>query len=106
MFPWWAIVIGYIVFIGIVNAYNFMDGINGITGLYSLAVLVTLQYVNMVHVGFVNADLIWYPMIASAVFLFFLISGGVLNLLRGGMWGECEYCFLDCDFAAVVDHKD
>ena len=31
-YPWWAIVIGYIVFIGIVNAYNFMDGINGITG--------------------------------------------------------------------------
>jgi len=31
-YPWWGIIIGYIVFIGIVNAYNFMDGINGITG--------------------------------------------------------------------------
>ncbi|HBK30928.1 MAG TPA: UDP-GlcNAc--UDP-phosphate GlcNAc-1-phosphate transferase, partial [Porphyromonadaceae bacterium] len=25
-YPWWAVIIGYIVFIGIVNAYNFMDG--------------------------------------------------------------------------------
>lgn len=31
-----------IVAIGVINAYNFMDGINGITGLYSLAVVVPL----------------------------------------------------------------
>ena len=74
-FPWWSIIIGYIVFIGIVNAYNFMDGINGITGLYSLAVLGSLQYVNLMFDGFVNADLIWFPMIASVVFLFFNFRG-------------------------------
>jgi UDP-N-acetylmuramyl pentapeptide phosphotransferase/UDP-N-acetylglucosamine-1-phosphate transferase len=71
IYPWWAIVIGYIVFIGIVNAYNFMDGINGITGLYSIAVLASLQYVNLSYGNFVPPDLIWYPMIASLVFLFF-----------------------------------
>ena len=71
IYPWWAIVIGYIVFIGIVNAYNFMDGINGITGLYSIAVLASLQYVNMTYGSFVHPDLIWYPMLASVVFLFF-----------------------------------
>lgn len=70
-YPWWAIVIGYIVFIGIVNAYNFMDGINGITGLYSIAVLASLQYVNLSYGNFVHPDLIWYPMLASLVFLFF-----------------------------------
>src|SRR5690554_1340758 len=70
-FPWWAIIIGYIVFIGIVNAYNFMDGVNGITGLYSIAVLSSLQYVNLVYGNFVNPDMIWYPLIASVVFLFF-----------------------------------
>ena len=31
-----------IVVIGIINAYNFMDGINGITGLYSLAIIFPL----------------------------------------------------------------
>lgn len=74
-YPWWTIVIGYIVFIGIVNAYNFMDGINGITGLYSIAVLASLQYVNLVYGNFVNPDFIWYPMIASVVFLFFNFRG-------------------------------
>jgi UDP-N-acetylmuramyl pentapeptide phosphotransferase/UDP-N-acetylglucosamine-1-phosphate transferase len=69
--PWWIIIIGYILFIGIVNAYNFMDGINGITGLYSIAVLGSLQYVNLVYGYFVNPDMIWYPLIASVVFLFF-----------------------------------
>jgi len=70
-YPWWAIVIGYVVFVGIVNAYNFMDGVNGITGLYSIAVLGSLQYVNLSYGNFVPPDLIWYPMIASLVFLFF-----------------------------------
>ncbi len=71
IYPWWAIVIGYIVFIGIVNAYNFMDGINGITGLYSIAVLASLQYVNLTYGSFVHPDLIGFPMLASVVFLFF-----------------------------------
>lgn len=71
IYPWWTILIGYIMFIGVVNAYNFMDGINGITGLYSISVLASLQYVNMTFENFVNPDLIWYPMIASVVFLIF-----------------------------------
>jgi UDP-N-acetylmuramyl pentapeptide phosphotransferase/UDP-N-acetylglucosamine-1-phosphate transferase len=42
--------IGYLVvivilFIGILNAYNFMDGINGITGVYSLVLASTLLYI-------------------------------------------------------------
>ena len=71
VYPWWAIVIGYIVFIGIVNAYNFMDGINGITGLYTLAVLLPMLYVNHYVQPFVNIDFILYPILASLVFLFF-----------------------------------
>src|SRR5690554_104595 len=70
-FPWWAIIIGYIVFIGIVNAYNFMDGINGITGLYTIAVLLPLMYVNNRVQTFIDMDLLIYPLIASVVFLFF-----------------------------------
>ena len=38
---WWLIA-ALIISVGIVNAYNFMDGINGMTGGYSLAVLVPL----------------------------------------------------------------
>ena len=39
---WWWIIIALIVCTGIINAYNFMDGINGITGGYSLVILAAL----------------------------------------------------------------
>ncbi|MGV8879135.1 MAG: MraY family glycosyltransferase [Sphingobacteriaceae bacterium] len=61
----------YILVIGIINAYNFMDGINGITGAYSLVVLSGLQYVNLRQVPFMDAQMIWLPMLASVVFLYF-----------------------------------
>jgi UDP-N-acetylmuramyl pentapeptide phosphotransferase/UDP-N-acetylglucosamine-1-phosphate transferase len=61
----------YFVVIGTINAYNFMDGINGITGAYSIAVLAGLQYVNLYQASFVQTDMIWLPMIACAVFLYF-----------------------------------
>jgi UDP-N-acetylmuramyl pentapeptide phosphotransferase/UDP-N-acetylglucosamine-1-phosphate transferase len=70
-FSWWELGALYILVIGIINAYNFMDGINGITGAYSLVVLGGLQYVNLKQVSFINEDMIWLPMIACVVFLFF-----------------------------------
>lgn len=69
--PIWAIPVLYILIIGILNAYNFMDGINGITGLYSLVVLGSLLYVNQNMVSFVDRDFIIYPVLACLVFLFF-----------------------------------
>jgi UDP-N-acetylmuramyl pentapeptide phosphotransferase/UDP-N-acetylglucosamine-1-phosphate transferase len=69
--PWWLILIAYIFFVGILNAYNFMDGINGITGLCSLAVLFGLYYVNNQVVCFTEPDFILYPILACFVFLFF-----------------------------------
>ncbi|WP_448105383.1 MraY family glycosyltransferase [Pedobacter panaciterrae] len=69
--PWWIIVMLYILVIGIINAYNFMDGINGITGLYSLVILGGLQYVNLYQSSFAAPDVIWFPMISCVVFLYF-----------------------------------
>lgn len=71
IYPWWAIAIGYLVSVGIINIFNFMDGINGITGLYSIAVLAPLQYVNLYITSFVAHDMIWYPILGSVVFLYF-----------------------------------
>lgn len=68
---WYEIAGAYIILIGILNAYNFMDGINGITGLYSLSVLGALQWTNLKVVSFSQPDFIWYPMIACLVFLIF-----------------------------------
>ena len=67
----WQILIVYILFMGIINAYNFMDGINGITGSYSLSILISLQYVNLKIIAFTPPDFINYALLACVVFLFF-----------------------------------
>lgn len=69
--PVWAIVIAYVLAIGLINAYNFMDGINGITGLYTLAVMGPLLYVNTKIQLFTDSTFIKYAIMASLVFLFF-----------------------------------
>lgn len=71
LFPIWGIVITYILAIGLINAYNFMDGINGITGLYTLTVMGSLLYVNTNIQLFIDGAFIKYAIIASFVFLFF-----------------------------------
>ena len=69
---WWGwIIIALIVCTGIINAYNFMDGINGITGGYSLVILAALAYVNQFMVPFVEESLIDTVMISVLVFCFF-----------------------------------
>ena len=69
--PWYSFMLLYIIVIGVINMYNFMDGINGITGAYSLVVLCGLQYVNLTQIAFIEADVIWLPLIACVVFLVF-----------------------------------
>lgn len=69
--PIWSIPMVYIITIGILNAYNFMDGINGMTGLYSLVILGSLWYINQFLVLFIDSDFIVYPIIANLIFLFF-----------------------------------
>ena len=67
---WWAVLIAWIVCVGIINAYNFMDGINGITGAYSLAVLLPLLYVNY-KTPFIDMPFLIVTGLAILVFCFF-----------------------------------
>ena len=69
--PFVPIIVAYILAIGLINAYNFMDGINGITGLYTLVVMGSLLYVNQEIQLFADSIFIKYAMVASIVFLFF-----------------------------------
>jgi len=71
LIPFWGVGITYILAIGLINAYNFMDGINGITGLYTLVVMGSLLYVNTKIQFFTDGMFIKYVMLASLVFLFF-----------------------------------
>lgn len=68
---WWIIPLAFIVCIGVINSYNFMDGINGITGGYSLVVLVALSYVNHFVVSFIELRFICTILCAVLVFNFF-----------------------------------
>lgn len=72
--PWYYLLITFIVVVGVINAYNFMDGINGITACYSLAVGGLLMLVNS-QVGFVAPDLLAYSMLSVLVFAFFNFRG-------------------------------
>lgn len=67
---WWMVVIALIVCVGIVNAYNFMDGINGITGGYSLSVLLPLIYLNGKY-DFIATSYLYVSGISLLVFCFF-----------------------------------
>lgn len=71
LMPYWVWPILFILIIGTLNAYNFMDGINGMSGTYSLATLLTLLYINKEVVIFTDNNFIIYPILASLVFLFF-----------------------------------
>ncbi|MEI7488787.1 MAG: hypothetical protein WCJ72_15545 [Chryseobacterium sp.] len=67
LMPYWVWPILFILIIGTLNAYNFMDGINGMTGIYSLVTLSSLLYINKEIILFTDNDfifilfwLLWY----------------------------------------------
>lgn len=70
-YSYWVMILALIICTGIINAYNFMDGINGITGGYSLVLFCTLLYVNEQIVLFVDSKLIVTMIVSVSVFCFF-----------------------------------
>lgn len=67
---WWVVLLALIVYVGITNVINFMDGINGITAGYSLAVLIPLMLLNK-RDGFVESSLIEVSILSVLVFCLF-----------------------------------
>lgn len=70
-FPLWYIGIALVFCTGIINAYNFMDGINGITGGYSLVVLGALVYINTEVSRFMEFELLYVGLLSVMIFNFF-----------------------------------
>ncbi len=68
--PWYYLLITFIIVVGVINAYNFMDGINGITACYSISVTCLLMIVNS-KISFVDQKLLSFSLIAVLVFSFF-----------------------------------
>jgi UDP-N-acetylmuramyl pentapeptide phosphotransferase/UDP-N-acetylglucosamine-1-phosphate transferase len=70
--PWYTFAIAFVLIIGIINAYNFMDGINGITGIYSLVTIGSFLYIKEVNqVSFVESELLVYVMLSLLAFIFY-----------------------------------
>lgn len=67
---WWVVLLALIVYVGITNVINFMDGINGITAGYALAVLIPLTLLNRDQ-NFVESSLIEVAILSVLVFCFF-----------------------------------
>lgn len=67
---WWIVLIALIVCVGIINAYNFMDGINGITGGYSITILLPLIYLNTSG-NFISQNYLYVVGLSLIVFCFF-----------------------------------
>ena len=67
---WWSVILALIVYVGITNVYNFMDGINGITAGYSLAVLVPLALFNG-KLTLVDQNLVLVAILSVLVFCVF-----------------------------------
>ena len=68
--PWYYLIITFIIIVGVINAYNFMDGINGITACNSISVSILLIIANST-IEFINQDLLIFSLVGVLVFTFF-----------------------------------
>lgn len=66
----WLVVL-VVIATGVLNAFNFMDGINGMTAGYSLVFIITLIYINYFIQSFIEIDFLYGYFLAIAVFSFF-----------------------------------
>lgn len=69
-YPWYYLVLAFVFTIGVINAYNFMDGINGMTALCTLVMGGLLLYVNTT-VHYIEQDFLIFTLLGVVVFGFF-----------------------------------
>lgn len=68
--PWYYLLFTFVVVVGAINAFNFMDGINGITASYSISVTLLLILVND-DVKFIDQNYLYFSLTSILVFAFF-----------------------------------
>lgn len=70
-YPVWFALAVLVVCAGVINAYNFMDGINGMTGAYSIAAFLSFLYIDYFQVRFIDPIFIYIVIVGLLVFSFF-----------------------------------
>ncbi|MDX9747730.1 MAG: UDP-GlcNAc--UDP-phosphate GlcNAc-1-phosphate transferase [Paludibacter sp.] len=66
-----VLIVLFIVGVGLMNAYNFMDGINGMMGFTSMVVLLGMIYVNSYVIVFIDINLLYSLLLGVVIFNFF-----------------------------------
>lgn len=76
--------------IGLINGYNFMDGINGITAAYSITVLSIFLWITLCEIHFISGTFIFFALISALIFAFFnfrkravIFAGDVGSIVMG-----------------------
>ncbi|MGB3065735.1 UDP-GlcNAc--UDP-phosphate GlcNAc-1-phosphate transferase [Sphingobacterium thalpophilum] len=69
-FPWYYLIVAFVFSVGVINAYNFMDGINGMTAFCTLIMGGLLLYVNT-KIHYIEQDFLIYTLLGVVVFGFF-----------------------------------
>lgn len=72
---WWYALLMIIVALGLINTYNFMDGINGITAMYSMVFFITTL---SLYIFTGDEEYMQYPGLVSTL-LFFILVFAVFN---------------------------
>lgn len=86
----WQMILVVVFFAGVLNVYNFMDGINGMLAAYSLVVVGTFGFIDLFVVPFVDFGFIAIILAAILIFGFFnfrpkarCFSGDVGSIVMG-----------------------
>ncbi|MCQ2336729.1 MAG: hypothetical protein MJ010_06090 [Paludibacteraceae bacterium] len=98
---WSAAILLLIISVGLINLYNFMDGLNGMLGGVALSMAVPLLFIDLYvpsAIGFADPTLIGITILGALIFLFFnyrpqpkCFSGDVGSIVLGYMM--CYFVF-------------
>jgi len=93
-FNWYWLPFFFILVLGVINAYNFMDGINGITVMYSLVSVGTLYCINK-EIVILESNVFFLSILASlVVFAFFNVRKKAVCF--AGDVGSISIAFIIC----------
>lgn len=88
-------ILSYIFVTGIINSYNFMDGINGITGLYSISILISIFYINTFYSLF-SSEILLSLIVSIIIFLYYNFRNKAI--IFSGDVGSISIGFILCFF--------
>lgn len=69
--PWYILICTIVFVVGVLNAYNFMDGVNGMLVSYTLVFFLSSLFVNLAVVEFINYQILLVCIVGVLIFSFY-----------------------------------